>query len=153
VAWKVPGTDQYIVWNTDSNGNYTSQSAYMSGTSAALRSFETSFHQDLNGDGAIGPSAESAITFNGGNNHLSAVEMDKNIFHILTVNTSIESLLSDSHLHGALGHSDVTDVTKDQMPAPRFAGSDNHFIGLKMDHYQIPATTQLEQHLHHLVPT
>ena len=54
VAWKVPGTDQYIVWNTDSSGNYTSQSAYMSGTSAALESFETSFHQDLNGDGAIG---------------------------------------------------------------------------------------------------
>ena len=54
VAWKVPGTDQYIVWNTDSSGNYTSQSAYMSGASAALRSFETSFHQDLNGDGAIG---------------------------------------------------------------------------------------------------
>src|SRR4029078_5979117 len=53
-AWKGPGPDQYIVWNIDSNGNYTSQSAYMSGTSAALRSFETSFHQDLNGDGAIG---------------------------------------------------------------------------------------------------
>src|SRR4029078_1651734 len=51
-AWKLPGADQYIVWNTDSSGNYTSQSAYMSGASAALRSFETRFHQDLNGDGA-----------------------------------------------------------------------------------------------------
>ena len=75
VAWKVPGTDQYIFWNTDSSGNYTSQSAYMSGTSTALRSFETSFHQDLNGDGTIGPSAESSITFNSGNNHLSAVDV------------------------------------------------------------------------------
>ena len=24
VAWKVPGTDQYTVWTTDSNGNYLS---------------------------------------------------------------------------------------------------------------------------------
>ena len=54
VAWKLPGADQYIVWDTDSNGNYTSESAYMSGASTALQSFETSFHQDLNGDGAIG---------------------------------------------------------------------------------------------------
>ena len=53
VAWKLPGADQYIVWNTDSSGNHTSQTAFMSGA-AALQSFETSFHQDLNGDGAIG---------------------------------------------------------------------------------------------------
>ena len=52
VAWKLPGADQYIVWDTDSSGNQTSQTAFMSG--AALQSFETSFHQDLNGDGAIG---------------------------------------------------------------------------------------------------
>ena len=24
VAWKVPGADQYSVWNTDNNGNYLS---------------------------------------------------------------------------------------------------------------------------------
>ncbi len=24
VAWKVPGADQYTVWNADSNGNYVS---------------------------------------------------------------------------------------------------------------------------------
>ena len=54
VAWKVPGADQYSVWTTDSNGNYISHSAVLSGSSTALQSFETSFHQDLNGDGAIG---------------------------------------------------------------------------------------------------
>ena len=54
VAWKVPGADQYSVWTTDSNGNFISTSAVLSGSSSALRSFETSFHQDLNGDGAIG---------------------------------------------------------------------------------------------------
>ena len=54
VAWKVSGADQYSVWTTDSNGNFISQSAVLSGSSSALQSFETSFHQDLNGDGAIG---------------------------------------------------------------------------------------------------
>ncbi len=53
VAWKVAGVDQYSVWATDSNGNFISFSGY-SGTSTALESLETSFHQDLNGDGVIG---------------------------------------------------------------------------------------------------
>ena len=58
VAWKVPGADQYSVWVTDNNGNYLSNTlASVSGTSAALQSIETSFHQDLNGDGTIGPPA------------------------------------------------------------------------------------------------
>ena len=55
VAWKVTGADQYTVWNTDSNGNYVSNLiGVVSGTSTALESLETSFHQDLNGDGVIG---------------------------------------------------------------------------------------------------
>ena len=55
VAWKVMGTDQYSVWATDKNGNYTSNIiGTASGTSTALESLESSFHQDLNGDGQIG---------------------------------------------------------------------------------------------------
>jgi serralysin len=55
VAWKVTGADQYTVWNTDSNGNYVSQAiGTVSGTDLGLESLETSFHQDLNGDGVIG---------------------------------------------------------------------------------------------------
>ena len=55
VAWKTPGADQYTVWNTDSNGNYVIEpDRHVSGSSAALESLETSFHQDLNGDGVIG---------------------------------------------------------------------------------------------------
>jgi Ca2+-binding RTX toxin-like protein len=43
------------VWYTDNSGNYLSSAFNVaSGTSAALQSFETSFHQDLNGDGYIG---------------------------------------------------------------------------------------------------
>jgi serralysin len=54
VAWKATGADQYILWNTDGNGNYISDGGVVSGTSAALEAAEVSFHQDLNGDGIIG---------------------------------------------------------------------------------------------------
>ena len=55
VAWKITGADQYTVWNTDSSGNYVSNIVgVVSGTSTALESLETTFHQDLNGDGMIG---------------------------------------------------------------------------------------------------
>ena len=59
VAWKIPGSQQFSIWTTDSNGNFTSFSA-LSGTSTALESLETSFHQDLNGDGVIGIPAATA---------------------------------------------------------------------------------------------
>ena len=43
------------MWTTDNSGNYVSSAFDVaSGTSAALESFETSFQQDLNGDGYIG---------------------------------------------------------------------------------------------------
>ena len=54
VAWKVAATNGYTVWTTDSGGNFISSTAIMSATSNALESFESSFHQDLNGDGVIG---------------------------------------------------------------------------------------------------
>ena len=56
----LPGTDQYTVWNTDSNGNVVSNGTggvIVSGASSALKSLEPSFHQDLNGDGVIGGAA------------------------------------------------------------------------------------------------
>ena len=57
VAWQFGTTDQYVVWNTDSSGNYLSQSAVVSGSSATLRAFENTFHQDLNSNGVIGATA------------------------------------------------------------------------------------------------
>jgi hypothetical protein len=63
VAWKMIGADEYTIWNTDSSGNYVSSAFDVaSGTSAALESFETSFHQDLNGDGVIGPPPAASTT-------------------------------------------------------------------------------------------
>ncbi len=56
VAWKVAGADQYIVWDTDSSGNYISNlTDVISGTSLSLEQIETVFNQDINGDGTIGP--------------------------------------------------------------------------------------------------
>ena len=56
IAWKIPGTNEFTFWTTDSNGNYTSNlTGLVSGTSSVVESFEWTFHQDLNGDGMIGP--------------------------------------------------------------------------------------------------
>jgi serralysin len=61
VALKYTGSDQYTIWNTDTNGNYVSSPiGVVSGTSTSLKSLEPSFYQDLNGDGVIGiPAATS----------------------------------------------------------------------------------------------
>jgi beta-glucanase (GH16 family) len=57
VAWKNTSTGQYTVWTTDNNGNRTGSASggAASGTSYALESLEPVFHQDLNGDGIVGP--------------------------------------------------------------------------------------------------
>jgi hypothetical protein len=54
IAWKMAGVDQYTVWNTDSSGNYLSQTPTMFGSSSGLEVFEPNLHQDINGDGLIG---------------------------------------------------------------------------------------------------
>ncbi len=55
IALKSAATGQYTVWITDSSGNVDyDPSGSLSGSSAALESYETSFHQDLNSDGVIG---------------------------------------------------------------------------------------------------
>ncbi|MBR0934952.1 Ig-like domain-containing protein [Bradyrhizobium jicamae] len=58
VVWSLGG-GQYSIWTTDNNGNETSY-VHVSGTSSTLEALETSFQQDLNGDGVIGPVAASA---------------------------------------------------------------------------------------------
>jgi hypothetical protein len=57
IALRVNNADLYIVWNTDKDGNVVSDATggvVVSGTSSVLKSFETSFRQDLNRDGVIG---------------------------------------------------------------------------------------------------
>jgi hypothetical protein len=53
VAWSLGG-NQYTVWNTDANGNYTtSATGAVYGQSFALEDLETTFGEDLNGDGKL----------------------------------------------------------------------------------------------------
>ena len=55
VVWKVTGADQYTVWSTDSQGNYLANvTGVVSGSDAFLQALESSFAQDLNGNGQIG---------------------------------------------------------------------------------------------------
>jgi hypothetical protein len=55
VAWKLNGANDYIVWATDSSGNFLSYVLpETAGNNTALEALETTFHQDLNGDGTIG---------------------------------------------------------------------------------------------------
>jgi serralysin len=54
VAWKVTGANEYTVWTTNSNGNYTENlTGTVSGTSTALEALEPIFDQNLNGDGKL----------------------------------------------------------------------------------------------------
>jgi endoglucanase len=73
VAWQVPGSDQYTVWNIDSNGNFGSNIGTVSGSSYALESLEASFHQDLNGDGVIGLAVAANATLELNSAHSDAV--------------------------------------------------------------------------------
>ena len=71
VAWKVTGANEYDVWKIDSSGNYVSDTGVISGTSTELEALETSFHQDLNGDGVIGFS--TTVIETGGSTSLTQV--------------------------------------------------------------------------------
>ncbi|UWU79725.1 M10 family metallopeptidase C-terminal domain-containing protein [Bradyrhizobium huanghuaihaiense] len=63
VAWKNASTGYFSIWSTDSNGNFLSMlTPEVAGNDASLVSLETSFHQDLNGDGSIGASNALAST-------------------------------------------------------------------------------------------
>ena len=65
------------VWSTDSNGNYLSNPLpEVSGSSPALEALEPSFHQDLNGDGIIGPPTTVIELFGS----ISLVEAGSNYF-------------------------------------------------------------------------
>jgi hypothetical protein len=89
VAWKEASTGQYTAWNTDNNGNYVSHvsaltgsvsGGQVSGTNDGLKLLETSFHQDLNGDGQVGASSAPAPT-----SSVDLTTMYKNWSDIVTI--------------------------------------------------------------------
>ena len=65
VAWSVPGKNEYEVWNTDGNGDYTSAATgILSGTSATLEAVEANFG-DGTFPGAGPPASTTTIATNG----------------------------------------------------------------------------------------
>ncbi len=53
IAWST-GSNQYVVWNLGTSGNYTSSATgVVSGQSFALEDLEPAFGEDLNGDGRL----------------------------------------------------------------------------------------------------
>ena len=62
VVWKNASADQYGAWSIDISGNYTANIiGTVSGSSSELKALESTFHQDLNGDGVIGVPANVTI--------------------------------------------------------------------------------------------
>src|SRR5215469_5537837 len=90
VVWKDTGSDQFTAWYTDSSGNFVSMafSSTVSGTSAALESLETTFKQDLNGDGVIGLSGPSTVIESFGSTSL--VQTGSNYFFYPTGGSAVE---------------------------------------------------------------
>jgi hypothetical protein len=81
VAWKVPGADQYIIWNVDNSGNFVANlTSIESANSGVMESYETIFHQDFNGDGTIGIPAASATTVIESAGTTSLTEVGSNYF-------------------------------------------------------------------------
>ena len=81
VAWKLSGTNDYIVWFTDSNGNFISQTAIVAGNSSTLEALEPSFNQDLNGDGVIGvPTTTTSTTTTTITTTTTVIQTDTNSF-------------------------------------------------------------------------
>jgi hypothetical protein len=63
IAWELPGSNLFTVWSTDSNGNYVSDIiGAVPGASTAFEQAETTFGQDLNGDGVVGLYAAAGTT-------------------------------------------------------------------------------------------
>src|SRR5262249_802860 len=61
IAWENSGL--YAVWNADSNANFASNVvANAAPNNPTLESLETTFNQDLNGDGVIGPPGGSGTS-------------------------------------------------------------------------------------------
>ena len=57
------GANEYVVWNTDTNGDYTSAATgILSGTSYALEELGVTFGENLNGDGTVEPTMPTIAT-------------------------------------------------------------------------------------------
>ena len=59
IVFKNGAANQYVVWFTDSNGNYLASTNQVTGSSYFIQGLETAFGQNLNGDGQTGPTTSN----------------------------------------------------------------------------------------------
>ena len=96
VAWEIPGANEYTVWSTDSSGNYIGTIiGATAGNDYALESIETTFNQDLNGDGTIGLTK-------------TVIQTDTNSFG----STSLTAVANEYFLYSASGSGPVLQVRR-----------------------------------------
>ncbi len=108
IAWKMPGANEYTVWQTDSNGNWISDLVKtVPGNNPTLETLERTFNQDLNGDGIIGPpttagletqSTASALTSAAGSATISTggtLELDAAYSGVVAFNGPTGTLILD----------------------------------------------------------
>jgi hypothetical protein len=67
LIWKHGSADEYILWNTDSNGNWLSQGDIIAGNSATVKAWEATFNQDFNSNGTVGATAPATTSSDGSN--------------------------------------------------------------------------------------
>src|SRR5262249_36528691 len=85
MAWHLSNSNLYTVWNLDNSGNYKSDTiGAVAGISVSMENLETSFHQDLNGDGVIGIPTQTAIESAGA----TALVQEGNFFFLNSVGGS-----------------------------------------------------------------
>jgi hypothetical protein len=121
VAWKNTATGQYTVWSTDANGNYLSNIVgAVAGNNLALEGMETTFNQDLNGDGVTGIFAAPSTTLQI-SNPLSGTSGAATI----GAGATLEVGAADS---ASVTFSSSTGMLKLDSPAT-FSGSINNFAG------------------------
>jgi hypothetical protein len=133
VAWKNASLGLYTYWTTDSSGNHLTDSAGMSGTSLALESLETTFNQDLNGDGIIGVAAHSGTTLNINTATAGTVTFANNSGTtgqlLLTDYKDFTATIVGFSGDGTLSHSDQIDLSGLNLNSGSFSDSySNHVL-------------------------
>jgi hypothetical protein len=89
VAWQWSNSNLFTVWTTDSNGNYTGNLiGAVSGNSYTLESLESTFNQDLNGDGVTGLNPLIIQTDTSASGSTSLTEIGGNYFLFATGGTT-----------------------------------------------------------------
>ncbi len=109
---KNAATGQYTIWITDSSGNVDyDPSGSLSGSSAALETYETSFHQDLNGDGVIGQVVQAGGTLELTGADTGSVKFNGSMGTLILDHSSLFSgQLVDFTGNGNLSSSDQIDL-------------------------------------------